>query len=211
MLWELGAGTRPYMELSTPQVLMGLITGTLQLNWPTDGSVYEPLRRLAMSCVDPDPAERPTFEMCARLLTRMALQVRTVMQPIRQRHNSALSMQLATVTTGGSSGNGSSSRNNSGSATSNNNNNNNANNNCYIATTLRCRTGIGGAGGLPHGASPLGPMAGAAAAAAAAAGLQMTPQGRRGGFGSEVGRDDFSLPLPQVPVQAQRQPASCRP
>ncbi|KXZ44049.1 hypothetical protein GPECTOR_75g773 [Gonium pectorale] len=101
MLWEMAAGVRPYLGLTTPQVLMGLVTGTLQLTWPSDGSLYPPLRQLAVACTDINPAERPTFEQAARLLGRMVRNVRAAGEPLRQRHSSALSMEVGR---GGSTG-----------------------------------------------------------------------------------------------------------
>ncbi|KAG2430466.1 hypothetical protein HXX76_009989 [Chlamydomonas incerta] len=93
MLWELSAGVRPYLGLTTPQVLMGLVTGTLQLTWPSDGSIYAPLRSLGIACTDPNPAERPTFEVAARILGRMVRHIRSASEPLRQRHSSAMSME----------------------------------------------------------------------------------------------------------------------
>ncbi|KAG2431285.1 hypothetical protein HYH02_013416 [Chlamydomonas schloesseri] len=93
MLWEMSAGVRPYLGLTTPQVLMGLVTGTLQLTWPSDGSIYAPLRSLGIACTDPNPAERPTFEVAARILGRMVRHIRSASEPLRQRHSSAMSME----------------------------------------------------------------------------------------------------------------------
>ncbi|EFJ52275.1 hypothetical protein VOLCADRAFT_86533 [Volvox carteri f. nagariensis] len=95
MLWEMSAGVRPYVGLTTPQVLMGLVTGTLQLTWPSDGSLYGPLRSLAIACTDYNPAERPTFEVAARILGRMVRHIRGAAEPLRQRHSSALSVEAA--------------------------------------------------------------------------------------------------------------------
>lgn len=74
---------------------MGLVTGTLQLTWPADGSIYAPLRCLGVACTDPNPAERPSFEMAARILARMLRHMRCSTEPLRQRHSSALSMEAA--------------------------------------------------------------------------------------------------------------------
>eukprot|EP00198_Chlamydomonas_reinhardtii_P013507 XP_001702844.1 predicted protein [Chlamydomonas reinhardtii] len=95
MLWEMSAGVRPYLGLTTPQVLMGLVTGTLQLTWPSDGSIYAPLRSLGIACTDPNPAERPTFEVAARILGRMVRHIRSASEPLRQRHSSAMSMETS--------------------------------------------------------------------------------------------------------------------
>ncbi|GIL72242.1 hypothetical protein Vretimale_287 [Volvox reticuliferus] len=97
MLWEMSAGVRPYLGLTTPQVLMGLVTGTLQLTWPSDGSLYAPLRSLAIACTDFNPTERPTSEVAARILGRMVRHIRSAAEPLRQRHSSALSVEAATA------------------------------------------------------------------------------------------------------------------
>ncbi|GLC34729.1 hypothetical protein PLESTF_001964400 [Pleodorina starrii] len=97
MLWEMSAGVRPYLGLTTPQVLMGLVTGQLTLTWPSDGSLYSPLRSLAIAATHLDPAERPTFEVAARILGRMVRHIRSAAEPLRQRHSSALSMEAATL------------------------------------------------------------------------------------------------------------------
>ncbi len=95
---------RSSMALNPPQVLMGLVTGTLQLTWPADGSIYAPLRCLGVACTDPNPAERPSFDMAARILARMLRHMRSATEPLRQRHSSALSMEMAHGRpTGGSS------------------------------------------------------------------------------------------------------------
>ncbi|GLI64189.1 hypothetical protein VaNZ11_007371 [Volvox africanus] len=114
MLWEMSAGVRPYLGLTTPQVLMGLVTGTLQLTWPSDGSMYAPLRSLAIACTDFSPSERPSAEVAARILGRMVKHIRSAAEPLRQRHSSALSMEAAAAVAAAAAAGGSGQSNGGG-------------------------------------------------------------------------------------------------
>lgn len=58
-LWQMVTGEKPYDGLHPGQVIVGVQTGTLHLEWPQD--VHPRLLKLGLACLDTDRKKRPNF------------------------------------------------------------------------------------------------------------------------------------------------------
>ncbi|GLI71722.1 hypothetical protein VaNZ11_017028 [Volvox africanus] len=72
LLYYMCCGKSPYAshgKLRAVQLLLGIVQGTLTLDWPDD--TYRLLRRLAETCCQRDPAARPPFSRIVLALQRL--------------------------------------------------------------------------------------------------------------------------------------------
>lgn len=72
LLYYMCCGKPPYYsygKLRGVQLLMGIVQGTLALEWPED--TYRLLRRLSETCCQRDPASRPPFSRIVAALQRL--------------------------------------------------------------------------------------------------------------------------------------------
>ena len=64
--WQMQACKLPFSDVHPGQLCMGVVAGSLQLEWPAD--THPLLRELGASCLAADRRLRPTFQQAAELL-----------------------------------------------------------------------------------------------------------------------------------------------
>lgn len=69
-MWQMVTGQRPYAGLQAGQVLLGVKTGTLSLQWPP--WVHKSLVKVGQACLRFDPKERPGFKGIRSALAKVA-------------------------------------------------------------------------------------------------------------------------------------------
>ncbi|PNW87633.1 hypothetical protein CHLRE_02g141946v5 [Chlamydomonas reinhardtii] len=74
LLWQMFTGKAPFAGHHEAQVAVGVMTGSLQLEWPTN--MPPPLARLGQACCRHEPQQRPTFKDVAVALAGIETQIR---------------------------------------------------------------------------------------------------------------------------------------
>ncbi|KXZ55280.1 hypothetical protein GPECTOR_3g417 [Gonium pectorale] len=69
LLWQMVTGERPYAGLQAGQVLLGVKTGTLKLQWPP--WVNKSLSKVGQACLRFEPKERPGFKGIRSALSKI--------------------------------------------------------------------------------------------------------------------------------------------
>ncbi|KAG2446367.1 hypothetical protein HXX76_000953 [Chlamydomonas incerta] len=87
VMWEMYTGEVPFAHLSAQEILMGLLHGSLHLAIPP--SCEPEWRSLVETCMDPNPANRPSFQ-------ELAMQLQEILRLERQASN-ASSVSAAAV------------------------------------------------------------------------------------------------------------------
>lgn len=64
VMWEMYTGEVPFAHLSAQEILMGLLHGSLHLAIPP--SCEPEWRSLVETCMDPNPTNRPSFQVRGR-------------------------------------------------------------------------------------------------------------------------------------------------
>ncbi len=70
LLWQMCTGQRPYAGLQAGQVLLGVKTGTLRLQWPP--WVNKSLVKVGQACMRFEPKERPGFKGIRSALAKIS-------------------------------------------------------------------------------------------------------------------------------------------
>ncbi|KAG2485953.1 hypothetical protein HYH03_015397 [Edaphochlamys debaryana] len=68
LLWHMATGQAPHASLHPAQILVGLASGELALEWPEGAD--RTLRKIGAACLAHDPANRPSFERIVRALLK---------------------------------------------------------------------------------------------------------------------------------------------
>ncbi|GFR52240.1 hypothetical protein Agub_g14774 [Astrephomene gubernaculifera] len=83
VLWHMCTGRPPFQELRPAQLLVGLATGELKLEWPPGTDPW--VARIGTACMHPDPTLRPTFEEVVRmLLAEMGTRTRSAKRQVAE-------------------------------------------------------------------------------------------------------------------------------
>ncbi len=80
VMWEMYTGEVPFANLSAQDILMGLVHGNLHLAIPP--SCEPEWRSLVETCMDPNPANRPSFQ-------ELAMQLQEILRLERQSSNAS--------------------------------------------------------------------------------------------------------------------------
>ncbi|KAG2429136.1 hypothetical protein HYH02_014173 [Chlamydomonas schloesseri] len=80
VMWEMYTGEVPFAHLSAQEILMGLLHGSLHLAIPP--SCEPEWRSLVETCMDPNPANRPSFQ-------ELAMQLQEILRLERQASNAS--------------------------------------------------------------------------------------------------------------------------
>ncbi|KAG2438642.1 hypothetical protein HXX76_005189 [Chlamydomonas incerta] len=83
LLWQMFTGKAPFAGHHEAQVAVGVMTGSLHLEWPTN--MPPPLARLGQACCRHEPEQRPTFKECVVALAGIEAQVREATANAKQR------------------------------------------------------------------------------------------------------------------------------
>ncbi|KAG2435608.1 hypothetical protein HYH02_011899 [Chlamydomonas schloesseri] len=83
LLWQMFTGKAPFAGHHEAQVAVGVMTGSLHLEWPPN--MPPPLARLGQACCRHEPEQRPTFKECIVALAGIEAQVREAAANAKQR------------------------------------------------------------------------------------------------------------------------------
>eukprot|EP00198_Chlamydomonas_reinhardtii_P006439 XP_001695775.1 predicted protein [Chlamydomonas reinhardtii] len=82
LLWSMLSGdTMPYGQASVQQILRGVASGTLKPDWPTHG--HPALVRLGKACLSTNADMRPSFDVIAKVLTKIEGNIRNELRAQR--------------------------------------------------------------------------------------------------------------------------------
>ncbi|PNH02223.1 putative serine/threonine-protein kinase [Tetrabaena socialis] len=90
LLWQMSTGQRPYAGLQAGQVLLGVKTGSLKLQWPA--WVNKSLAKVGQACMRFEPKERPGFKGIRSALSKIAARLDQKIAAVELAHGAELGL-----------------------------------------------------------------------------------------------------------------------